>query len=294
MEKVTPSILQVLQWGIRKLQDEGIDNPHLDAEVLLAHTLSVDRVTLYRNPESLLDRNQRQRYASLLERRVKREPVAYITGSKEFRSLRFKLTNDVLIPRPETEILLEETLKVLALLKKRKDHLRILELGTGSGVLAVSIAKNVGSCAIVATDITYQKIDVARDNARLHNAETAITFLVGDLYHPIKTRDENDKFDCIIFNPPYLSDDDWKHAQPEIKNYEPIDSLWGGHDGLAFYRTLIPGVDILLQRGGYLLMEIGSGQAKCVKKMMSTTKIYREVHVVQDLAGMERVVCTHT
>jgi release factor glutamine methyltransferase len=294
VKKVASSIAHVLQGGIRKLQDIGIDNPRLDAEVLLAHTLSTDRVALYRNPEVLIDSSERRRYARLIERRVKKEPVAYITGHKEFRSRNFTLTHDVLIPRPETEILLDEILRACAHLLERKKHLRILELGTGSGILAVSIAKDLGSCNIFATDISLKKIDVARDNARTHNAHSMITFLVGDLYHPVTIRNENDKFDCIVFNPPYLSDGDWKHAQPEIKDYEPIDSLWGGDDGLAFYRLLIPGADTLLHPGGYLLLEIGVEQAAPIKKMMTTSKVYREVHVVQDLAGIERVVSAHT
>jgi release factor glutamine methyltransferase len=293
VKEVTSSILHILQWGIRKLTDNGLDNPRLDAEVLLAHTLSLDRVALYRNPESLLGSDAIQGYAALLERRVKREPVAYITGYKEFRSLNFTLTRDVLIPRPETEVLLDEVLRACAFLSTKKDHLRILELGTGSGILAVSIAKELGSCSILATDISSKKIDVARHNARLHKVEAATTFLVGDLYHPLTTRAEKDKFDCIVFNPPYLSHDDWTHAQPEIQDYEPIDSLWGGHDGLAFYRTLIPGVHILLRRGGYLVLEIGSGQAESIKGMLSRVPVYREVNVVQDLAGIERVICAH-
>ena len=240
MKDVAFSISQTLHRGIRILQDSGIDNPRLDAEVLLAHTLSIDRVALYRNPESLLDSTQRRRYAELIERRVRNEPVAYITGYKEFRSLNFTLTHDVLIPRPETEVLLDEVLRACAFLSSKKDHLRILELGTGSGILAVSIAKELGSCSILATDISSKKIDVARHNARLHKVEAPTTFLVGDLYHPLTTRAEKDKFDCIVFNPPYLSHDDWKQAQPEIQNYEPIDSLVAGHDGLYFYRSLIP------------------------------------------------------
>jgi len=291
---VDSSISHVLHGGIRKLQDSGIDNPRLDAEVLLAHTLSIDRAALYRNPESLIDSSERRRYAELIERRVRKEPVAYITGHKEFRSRNFTLTSDVLIPRPETEILLDETLRACAHLLESKDHLRILELGTGSGILAVSIAKDVGSCTIFATDISVKKIEVARDNARFHNADRAITFLVGDLYHPVSIREESDKFDCIVFNPPYLSDDDWQHAQQEIKDYEPIDSLWGGNDGLAIYRLLIPGADTLLHPGGYLLLEIGGAQAPRIKQMMHTAQVYREVHVVHDLAGIERVVSAHT
>ena len=181
-----------------------------------------------------------------------------------------------------------------AFLASNKDHLRLLELGTGSGILAVSIAKEVAGCSIFATDISAKKIDVARNNARLHKVDTATTFLVGDLYHPITTREEKDKFDCIVFNPPYLSHDDWKNAQPEIQDYEPIDSLWGGHDGLAFYRSLIPGVHILIRRGGYLILEIGRGQAENIQAMITRTMVYRTVDLVQDCAGIERVICART
>ena len=293
MKEVAVSISQVLHGGIQKLHSLGIDTSRLDAEVLLAHTLSVDRVALYRNPDSLLDANDQRRYAALLERRARREPVAYITGCKEFGALTFTLTHDVLIPRPETEMLLYETLSTAGLLLTRKDHLRILELGTGSGVLAVSIAKKLRSCTVFATDISTKKIAVARKNARLNEVNAGILFLVGDLFDPITINEENDKFDCIIFNPPYLSHDDWIQAQPEIKNFEPIDSLWGGHDGLAFYRSLIPEAGRFLQDGGYLLLEIGGTQAESITRMLSTAKVYRQVHVLQDLAGIDRVVSAH-
>ena len=131
VKEVTSSILHTLQWGIRKLIDNGLDNPRLDAEVLLAHALSLDRVALYRNPESLLGRDELKRYAALLERRVKREPVAYITGYKEFRSLNFTLTNDVLIPRPETEILLDEVLRACALLSRKNRSPEDFRAGDG-------------------------------------------------------------------------------------------------------------------------------------------------------------------
>jgi len=291
--EVTPSISQVLHEGIQKLQSSGIDTPRLDAEVLLAHTLSIDRVALYRNPDILLDGNEQRRYSALLERRARREPVAYITGSKEFGALTFTLTPDVLIPRPETEMLLDKTLSTCDFLLTRKDHLRILELGTGSGILAVNISKKLPSCTIFATDISSKKIAVARKNARLNGVDSRILFLVGDLFHSITIHEENGKFDCIIFNPPYLSHDDWIQAQPEIKDYEPMDSLWGGHDGLAFYRSLIPAAVSLLQPGGYLLLEIGGTQAERITRMLCTEKVYRQVHVLQDLAGIDRVVAAH-
>lgn len=290
MAEPASTIRELLRWGISKLDHQGIDNPRLDAEVLLAHALSRERTALYRDPETPLEIPEREAYATLIERRVKREPVAYITGCKEFRALPFKLTRDVLIPRPETELLLDEAFKACAILLERKNHLRILELGTGSGILAVSLAKEVSGCTIVATDISSKIIEAARDNARLHEVQGSIRFVVGDLFHPLAPRGEGDRFDCILFNPPYLSDDDWRTVQPEIKNYEPIDSLLGGHDGLDFYRAIIPEAGQLLGGGGYLLLETGRGQSDPVKKLIAATTIYREVHAVKDLAGINRVV----
>jgi len=282
------TILKARQWAIDRLQESGVDNPRLDAEILLAHCLRTDRVKLYLLYDKLLDREDWEIYRKCVERRVKREPVAYITGYKEFRSLRFKLTPAVLIPRPETEILVEEILKECVLIGKSRNSLRILELGTGSGIIAVSLAKEIEHLSIIATDISLEALKVARENARVHREESKISFLVGRSLHAIKPKE--DHIDFIVSNPPYLSASDWEDLQPEIKEYELLDSLFGGEDGLDFYRTIMPDVSKLLKYEGWLILEVGIGQAERVSGMIKKTAAFRKVEIIKDLSGIPRVV----
>ena len=194
MRGVHLTTLKAIKWGIDRLQDSGVDNPRLDAEVLLAHCLKIDRIKVYLLYDKLLNREDWERYRKCIERRVKREPVAYITEHKEFRSLGFKITPAVLIPRPETEILVEETLKECALIGKSRNSLRILELGTGSGIIAVSLAKEIEHLSIIATDISLEVLRVARENARLHREDSKISFLVGRSLQAIKAKENHIDF----------------------------------------------------------------------------------------------------
>jgi release factor glutamine methyltransferase len=284
------SIVQALQWATRTIQQNGIGNPRLDAEVLLTYCTNRTREDLYANSSHFLADKDWEKYIRCIERRAQREPVAYITGQKEFRRLTFGITRDVLIPRPETETLFEDLLDKCTLLNRDKAHLNILELGTGSGIIAISLAQEITNATIVATDITFEIISLARENARIHGFEDAINFFVGDCAHALKSGNSEHCFDCIVFNPPYLSDTEWQLVQPEILNYEPCHALCGGSDGLDFYRNLIPAVDSLLCAGGYLLLEIGAGQAVSVTDMIQQTRAYSDISVLQDLAGLDRVV----
>jgi len=287
VDRYKTSIVQALQWATRTIQQSGIENPRLDAEVILTYCTNRTREDLYANSSHFLPDKEWEKYRICIERRAQREPVAYITGRKEFRRLTFGITRDVLIPRPETEALFEDLLDKCTLLKRDKAHLKILELGTGSGIIAISLAQEITNATIVATDITFEIISLARENARIHGFDHAINFFVGDCEHALKS--EN-CFDCIVFNPPYLSDTEWQFVQPEILNYEPCDALCGGSDGLDFYRNLIPAVGGLLCAGGYLLLEIGAGQAVSVTDMIQQTRAYSDISVLQDLAGLDRVV----
>ncbi|KPJ57495.1 MAG: hypothetical protein AMJ42_04680 [Deltaproteobacteria bacterium DG_8] len=282
------TILNALQWGIDQLQDSKVDNPRLDAEILLAHCLHRDRVKLYVFYDKLIDREERKRYMECIERRVKREPVAYIIGYKEFRSLCFKVTQAVLIPRPETEVLVEEILKEYGEVRKKRNVIRILELGTGSGIVAVSLAKEIERLSIVATDISLEVLEVARENARVHKEDSKINFIVGRFLQPIRVSSHH--FDFIVSNPPYLSQSDWKNVQPEIKEYEAPDFLFGGQDGLDFYRALMPDVSKLLNYDGWLVLEVGIGQAEKVSNMIKNTGEFKKVKLVKDLSGISRVV----
>ena len=290
MDRYKTSIVQALQWATRTIQQVGIGNPRLDAEVLLSYCTKRTREDLYANPSLLLDDKDWQNYTKCIERRVQREPVAYITGRKEFRRLTFGITRDVLIPRPETEVLFESLLEKCTVLQRVKGHLKILEMGTGSGIIAISLAHEITNATIVATDITFEIISLARENTRVHGFDGVIKFFVGDCTQALKIGNSEHCFDCIVFNPPYVSDADWQHVQPEILNYEPCDALCGGTDGLDFYRNLIPAVGGLLCEGGYLLFEIGSSQADSVSSMIQRTRSYSDISVLQDLAGMDRVV----
>jgi len=281
-------IKNALRWGVDYLKDSGVDCPKLDAEVLLMHSLNIDRTKLYLLSDKILNSKGREIYKGCVERRSKREPVAYITGHKEFMSLDFKLTKAVLIPRPETEILVEETLKECAERKDRKSLIRILELGTGSGIIAVSLAKAIKQIILVATDISLEIIKVAVENAHLHKVNDKITFFLGRHLKGIKQKEN--QFDFIVSNPPYLSKSDWERAQPEIREHEPPDSLLGGEDGMDFYRTIIPDTSNLLSENGFLLLEVGIGQAEIVSDIIKKTASYSRVKLIKDLSGIKRVV----
>ena len=281
-------ITNALRWGVDYLKDSGVDSPKLDAEVLLMHSLNIGRIKLHLIFDKFLNAKEREIYKECIERRSKREPVAYITGHKEFRSLDFELTKAVLVPRPDTEILVEETLREYAERKDKKNLIRILELGTGSGIIAVSLAKEIKHIALIATDISLEIVKVAVENAHLHKVNDKITFIVGRYFQGIKQK--GNQFDFIVSNPPYLSKSDWESAQPEIRDHEPLDSFLGGEDGMDFYRTIIPGTSNLLSENGCLILEVGIGQAEIVSDMIEKTASYSRVEHIKDLSGIKRVV----
>ncbi len=281
-------IKNALRWGVDYLKDSRVDCPKLDAEVLLMHSLNIDRTKLYLLSDKILNAREREIYKGCVERRYKREPVAYISGHKEFMSLDFKLTKAVLVPRPETEILVEETLREYAKKKDKSNSIRILELGTGSGIIAVSLAKAIKQITLVATDISLEIIKVAVENAQLHKVNDKIIFFLGRYLQGIKQK--GNQFDFIVSNPPYLSKSDWERAEPEIREHEPPDSLLGGEDGMDFYRTIIPDTSNLLSKDGCLILEVGIGHAEIICDMIKKTASYSRVEIIKDLSGIKRVV----
>ena len=287
---VPGTIFQALEWGSGILNQRGVENPRLDAEVLLMFCMGQGREWLYANYTLGLANDELDRFIACIQRRAKREPVAYITGKKEFRKLSFRITPSVLIPRPETEILVEVLLEKCKLLKKKKNHLRVLELGTGSGIIATSLAYETDNVTTVASDSCYDTITLARQNARRYNLDKKINFFVGHFTHPIKVIGKDQYFDCIVSNPPYLSENDLHHTPPEIRDYEPRNALYGGSDGLACYRDLLKDVPKLLDDGGFLLLEIGSGQSSAIIDIIQQTNQYAEPTVVKDLSGSDRVI----
>ncbi len=266
----------------RLLKEKGAASPRLDAEVLLAHVLGQDRVYLYRESGRQLDTADAGRYSKLLERRTTGEPVAYLTGHKEFMGFDFLVGPRVLIPRPETELMVEYA---LGLFKGWAGAQVAVDVGTGSGAVAVSLARLAPDCAVYATDASAAALAVARQNASRH--DVPVYFGHGDLLGPLQGVLEPDAAAVIAANLPYIPQGDLPGLPREVWGFEPHEALDGGPDGLELYRRLIPQALNLLAPGGHLLMEIGPDQARSVLQL--TANHLWEASVLPDLAGRPRL-----
>ncbi|MGD1152197.1 MAG: peptide chain release factor N(5)-glutamine methyltransferase [Syntrophales bacterium] len=276
------NILNALNEAVHVLKSCGCETPRLDAEVLLSACLKKDRTRFHIDREQSLTEKDFQEFRRCIERRRCGEPVAYIVGRKEFWSLPFEVNSHVLIPRPETEILVEEVLKVCSGLKARK--LRILEIGTGSGAISVSLAHELKNAQIVATDISQDAINIASRNAEINNVLNQISFLWGNLFEPV-----SGKFDIIVSNPPYISKEEYDRLPIGVRDFEPELALLSGADGTAFHREIIKAGGIYLKPGGWTFMEIGAGQKDRVEYMLNESNLYDNIAFRADYAGIERV-----
>ncbi|MBI5044284.1 MAG: peptide chain release factor N(5)-glutamine methyltransferase [Nitrospirae bacterium] len=286
------TIFKSLSWAETYLKRFKIPNSKIDAEYLLSHILKCKRQELYLNPDRQLTDKEINTFKGFVQKRSKREPIQYIIGEEEFRGLVFKVTRDVLIPRPETELLLEEAVSVVKDKESRgKGHgsWTIVDLCTGSGCIAVSIAKEIEGCRVYATDISEKALAIAKENAKRHRVEDKIIFFQGSFLEPLKKLGLKGKIDIILSNPPYVSKKDMGKLQPEIKEYEPSLALYGGENGLDSYRTIIPDALTYLKKDGYLILEIGYGQAEGVKKLFAQHPAYGKIEIIKDLSGIERV-----
>ncbi|HZK43036.1 MAG TPA: peptide chain release factor N(5)-glutamine methyltransferase [Syntrophomonadaceae bacterium] len=271
-------IQDLLAWTSNFFGDKGIDNPRLEAEILLARVLNRDRVYLYANFDLPVNQQERELFRAFIKRRVQGEPAAYIVGHKEFMSLNFKVTPDVLIPRSDTEVLVESVVAIV----NRDDNLRICDVGTGSGAIAVSLAHYLPNAIVYATDISPEALGIAQENAT--NNLVDIKFFLGDLLKPL----ENEKkFDILTANLPYVSPEEFKDLDKSLRDFEPVLALLADGDGLDLYRRLIPQVYDLLTNGGYVFFEIGYKQGQFVHEMVDT---FTEVEIIKDLGGRDRVI----
>jgi release factor glutamine methyltransferase len=276
------SIVQVLLQAGTRLAARGCDTPRLDAEVLLAYVAGQDRAWLYAHPEHILSSSQLSAYHSLIERRARREPVAYLTGSKECYGLEFLVTPDVLIPRPETERLIEIALEWLA--TSPAEGL-IVDVGTGSGAIAVTLAANVAHAQVVATDTSPAALSVTRHNAARHGVAARVHCIQADLLAPLP-----EKLALIVSNPPYLTPAELEAAAPEVARYEPRHALDGGPDGLAVLERLLAMALCRLCPGGALLVEIGAGQGTRARALVRGHFPESSVEIARDYAGRDRVL----
>ena len=280
------TILKLIRWTSERFQREGLPTPRLDAEVLLSSALRVDRVRLYTHFDQPLAPEELTRFKEMIQRRLKREPVAYIIGWREFWSLSFKVTREVLIPRPETEILVSEALALRPSLPLGEGDLRVLEIGTGCGAISVALAKELASGSITATDVSEKALTVAEENAASNGVRERLRFLRGDLFSPLKN---GEQFHLILTNPPYISRDEWSDLMPEVRDFEPVLALEGGRDGLDFYRRALVQVSGFLLPGGWFLGEIGAGQDQKILEIAGQNPALEEFCFIPDLAGIRRV-----
>lgn len=276
----------VLREGTRRLRASGIDSAALDAEVLLSHILNLKREQLVLAAQTTLSHAQRRAYEQLLERRSHREPVAYITAAREFWSLDFYLTPAVLIPRPETERLVEVVLDLAHELASPQP-LRILDIGTGSGAIAVALASELTSAEIWATDISPEALAVAAENAARNHVAHKIEFIQADLFAGCWS---DRAVDLLVSNPPYIRRGDIETLEPEVSRWEPRCALDGGVDGLDYYRRIAAEAFEALRPGGAVAVEIGAGMGPAVAGLFSAQFGCAGVEIYDDYAGNERVV----
>jgi release factor glutamine methyltransferase len=269
------------------LSTAGITNARLDAEVLLSHSIRKDRVWLITHRDDVLDDEKRRDFDEAIRRRTKREPLQHIIGNQEFWGLEFKVTPDVLIPRPETEFIIEAA---LAIVQDRNRPVRIIDLCTGSGCIAVSLAKELTAAHVIATDASEKSLAVARENARNHSVADRIRFLEGDLFEPLEELDIRGQIDIIVSNPPYVRESDLPALQSEVKDYEPLMALIAGPEGTEIAQRIIKHATEYLKKTGALIMEMGLGQAGALTRMTEATGAYSKPEVLKDLAGIDRVI----
>ena len=277
------NIKEQLKIAADILNKHNVESARLEAEILLAHTLNVGRLYLYINPEQTISQEQVDDYNKLIERRTNHEPTAYILGHREFMDLDLIVNEDVLIPRPETEVLVES---VIDHLNDNTGIIKIADIGTGSGAIAISLAKSLSGAAVEAVDISEKAINVARLNIGKYNLLGRITVHLGDLLSPLNGK----KFNAIVSNPPYIPSRVIDTLQAEVKDYEPSTALDGGMDGLDFYRLLFKESPKFLIDGGFLAVEIGFDQAESVKKLAEAEGQFKDIEIIKDLSKNDRVI----
>lgn len=272
------------------LRSCGIDDADKEAEIFLTQGIGIDRVTLYRDDPTLSE-DQIKRLEKILQRRAKREPLQYILGYAEFYGMNIKVGPGVLIPRSETELIVEEVIKIAgsrqsAVKKKsiRDYRLQILDFCTGSGCLALAIAKHLPVAAVYGTDISEIAVEYAMENAKINRIKN-VTFLKGHLFEPVKDM----RFDMIVSNPPYIKRRDIQNLQPEIREWEPVEALDGGEDGLKFYKEILQYAPEYLNDNGFVIIESGQGQANDVIKIAEGSKL-KNISIIKDYAGIERIL----
>lgn len=285
------TIKEVLIKASNILKQANIESPTVDAGAIMCHLLNCDKAYLYTYDQKELDKDTLEDYFARIHRRVQGVPVSYITGYSEFMSLKFKVTDHVLIPRPETEVLVEEIIKNIHKWQatwdnsRQDQNIKILDIGTGSGCIGISLAYYIKNAKVTAVDISENALEVARLNAKSHGLCHRVNLVKSNLFSGIEK--DCSQYNIIVSNPPYITKEDLKKVQKEVK-YEPTLALFGGLDGLCYYRRIINKAPLFLEEKGILAFEVGYDQAKVVKSLMEVE--FCKVKIIKDIWGVNRVV----
>jgi release factor glutamine methyltransferase len=276
-------ILDVINKTTPFFEKQGMESPRLNIELLLAHVLRKKRLALYMEFERELEEATLERLREMVKRRAAGEPLQYITGETEFCGLKFAVDKRVLIPRPETELLVETVLRQIT---NHQSPITIVDVGTGSGCIAVALALKLTGAEVVAIDASDDALAVARANANRHDLEKKIRFLEGDLLEALPS---SSRVDVIVSNPPYIASGDWAGLPKEVRDFEPVRALVAGEDGLEIFRRLAMTAGRVLTPNGFVALELGAGQRPAVEELFGKEN-FAVTHVVKDLQGHERVI----
>jgi len=283
------STRRLLAWTTEHFAKKGIDSPRMSAEMLLAHVLEVPRLKLYTDPDRPASELERAAFRELVERALKHEPVDYLVGQAPFFSMMFAVDRRVLVPRPSTETLVEH---VIQHARRTPGFLSpsIADVCTGSGVIAICLAKHIPHARVIATDAHADALEVARDNAKRHGVEERVEFRLGDLLAPLAGL----RVRYLVSNPPYIPDHEWDAVAPNVKDYEPTHALRGGRDGLDLIRPLIAQAHHYLEKPGQLVVEIAASQKHAVLELVKRNPELTNAAVLADHEGLPRVLVADT
>jgi len=277
------TVRDILYESTKALEAVNIATARLDAEVLLSSCLGCERLNFYKNPDKIVSQIQLGAFRNFIARRLQWEPVAYITGRKEFWSFTLEVNSSVLIPRPDTEIIVEEAVDICHNFISL--DMRILDIGTGSGAIALALASEIESAKVMATDISAAALALAQKNAAALGMKERINFRQGNLFEPV-----DGLFDLIVSNPPYIAANDYEELPASVKDFEPREALLAGESGLEFYEKLIYSAAAYLKKNGWLLLEIGAKQEAGIRGILEASGFYESVDLRRDYAGMPRVI----
>lgn len=278
-----------LEWGRDKLVQARVPEPEMEAQLLLSQTLRMKKLDLFLKKEKEVAKKDLTCFKKYIALRCKRIPSSYILKNAQFYGLDLFIDKGVLIPRPETELLVEEIIKEVSELRVTSWRIenrraKILEIGVGSGAIVVALAKNLDQAEVYGTDTSAKALRVARKNVKMHRVEKQVKLFRGSVFAKLR-----EKFDVIVSNPPYVTEKEYLKLQPEV-GFEPKAALYGGKDGLDFYRKIIPQARYYLRAGGILAFEIGYGQANKIKPLLEKEKLFEPVNMIKDYSGIERII----